>query len=439
MLSSRTVHGRNLLHFAVAADQPVIFFELLVASPDPDFASCEDNFGKSAADLASDPNLANCERALRQFAYAKRTGALRELAGSRASTVAQQTDVTKTTSVKKPRAASAQVRLATREKSFASLAESELTSKSSYRYSDRRTVSSGYYTEEDLSKSPDLFTKDSARPSESRISQNQTPLEMRDEYERLQKEQQERLRRLQQEIEQHHAVTSQRSLTEKREKRVKFQKRIKSAPNGDKTNSRDRKSVERLSVRQKAHQACGAGKPFMAFRSVPEEELRPLAVEYVELPRQNSVGLAQKERERRVQSLMREKSVGEPSGTPVAMSPRLPMRESSFLEDDGRSDVTSPSQHSHLLRFKSSSFAGSELARGNSSWSIASQKSTTSDTQSKSMDKQTLAQRKRQAFQKYTDPSVLSQGTSDAKSYYKAQYHIRREEEIRDQKIPPPR
>ena len=145
MLSSRTVHGRNLLHFAVAADQPVIFFELLVASPDPDFASCEDNFGKSAADLASDPNLANCERALRQFAYAKRTGALRELAGSRASTVAQQTDVTKTTSVKKPRAASAQVRLATREKSFASLAESELTSKSSYRYSDRRTVSSGYH------------------------------------------------------------------------------------------------------------------------------------------------------------------------------------------------------------------------------------------------------------------------------------------------------
>ena len=460
----------------------MILFELLIAGGDSDLASSADSLGKTPADLASDLQLVNCERALRQFAYAKRTGALQNLSASSPTSFANQSEPEErpaktTTSHRKPRAASAQVRLAVREKSFASLAESELTSKSSFRYSDVHAASSsGYYTEEDLIASVEKLSKTPTSFDDTELQsptqQDSMPVEGllktgghlsfrhfkniskdEEEYQKVQIEHQKRLQHLQEKLEQQqkqkHSQHSMTSATEKREKRVKFQKRIKSAPNVDSNQSKDNKN--KLRTRQtESHQLCKKSKPFLAYRSVPEEELRPLAVEYVELPRQASVGLAQKERERRVMGLMREQTQSESSASPHAQSPRMPPRELSFLEDEScipntgfsmrsRTDITSAS---HLPQratgLKSASMNMTEHTRGTSAWSMASQASLKPPPKPQ-LDRQALVERKRMAFRKYSDPSNFSRRMSEAGNYYKASYHKRREEEIRRERIPPPR
>ena len=381
MLEARTIHGRNLAHLAAAANHVTILHEILLLSAQHNAnVLTADSARKTPADIALMNDTQECERVIRNFVYKKRTGTLRNDASLAQLNPAERT-------LKKSRAKSAQPQF---------LREGTMSPKST-RWSE--LVSSGYHTEDDLRMSRQLTQESIAtRRTDVTVKQRQQAASDTDEKPAVD------------------ASTPR--------KRVKFKKRVKSAPANPEQCSTDKAAAAAVATPGEGHlhEKCASNKPFMAFRSVPEDELRPLAVEYVPMPPAKQLGLDQRSRERQVMSRLHDRC----SSSGVSSRSDSPMSHL-FIDFTDDESVKSDAQ---TLSFRS---AASPTPEVKYSW-----RSTKPPSVSAVDERRKVLDKRRKLLQQYSRPAQTTKRELSAK-YYKASYHIRREREIYYEHIPPPR
>ena len=198
--------------------------------------------------------------------------------------------------------------------------------------------------------------------------------------------------------------------TESKCKKVKFKSRIKSAP--PKMISEEEAALQRNETKFRAsHNTCFKGKPFMAYREVDPDELRSVSVEYIPMERRHFIGMDAKNREKKVQNMLSYKDSGSDPTTPYSSLNNSLQDLTGFEESDADEQM------------------GVKYAWHQNKGTVL-----------QSDDPRTLAQEdKKKLFQKFTYPKSATTKRVQSAKYYKANYHIRAEEDKYYEDIPRPR
>ena len=207
----------------------------------------------------------------------------------------------------------------------------------------------------------------------------------------------------------HTASPSPDIINETKPKRVKFKNRIKSAP--PQIVSKDDAMLKNNAKQRPSHNICFQSKPFMAFREVDPNELRSVSVEYIPMERRNYIGMDARNREKNVQSLLSQKDT---LYDPVAPYSSL----NSSLQDLTNNEES-----------ESDTDVGVKYAWHQSYGSVV-----------KSDDPRVQAyEHKKELSEKFTYPKQATTKRAQSAKYYKANYHVRAEEDKYYEDIPRPR